>query len=74
VGLENSRLCEFPQELKSLAYELTSEHLLLNPNGEIQLPEKPGLGLEPDRAALQKYLVDTQISVNGKVLYQTPQL
>jgi len=74
AGLENSRLCEFPQELKSLAYELTSEHLLLNPNGELQLPERPGLGLEPDRAALQKYLVDTQISVNGKVLYQTPQL
>jgi len=74
AGLENSRLCEFPQELKSLAYELTSEHLLLNPNGELQLPDTPGLGLEPDRAALQKYLVDTQISVNGKVLHQTPQL
>jgi L-alanine-DL-glutamate epimerase-like enolase superfamily enzyme len=74
AGLKDSVLCEYPQELKSLAVELTAEHLLRNADGEILLPEKPGLGLEPDSQALQKYLVDTQISVNGKVLYQTPTL
>jgi L-alanine-DL-glutamate epimerase-like enolase superfamily enzyme len=74
AGLADSVLCEYPQELKSLAFELTRDHLLLNQNGEIQVPDKPGLGLEPDLPALQKYLVDTQIRVNGQVLYQTPAL
>jgi L-alanine-DL-glutamate epimerase-like enolase superfamily enzyme len=72
AGLTDSVLCEYPQELKSLAVELTGEHLLPNSEGDITLPEKPGLGLEPDRQALQKYLVDTQITVKGKVLYKTP--
>ncbi|RPJ44491.1 MAG: mandelate racemase/muconate lactonizing enzyme family protein, partial [Chloroflexi bacterium] len=53
AGLPDAVLCEFPQELKSLAVELTQEHLLRTPDGEILVPEKPGLGLEPDRQALQ---------------------
>jgi len=74
AGLQDHVLCEYPVELKSLAYELTSEHIILESNGEITVPDRPGLGMTPDTTALQKYLVDTQITVNGQVIYQTPSL
>ena len=32
------------------------------------------LGIEPDLAALQPYLVDVEIAVRGAVLYRTPKL
>jgi L-alanine-DL-glutamate epimerase-like enolase superfamily enzyme len=73
AGLDKHVLCEYPVELKSLAFEMTNEHLNPDANGEIYLPERPGLGLTPDTAALHKYLVDMQIMVNGHSLYRTPQ-
>ncbi len=74
AGLKDHHLCEYPGELKPLAWELTCEHLLLDANGQIHLPETPGLGITPDLEAISRYLVDTHIEVNGKTLYQTPQL
>jgi L-alanine-DL-glutamate epimerase-like enolase superfamily enzyme len=74
AGLRNHDLCEYPVELKALAFELTNEHLMPDANGEIFPPERPGLGITPNTAALQKYLVDTQIQVNGQTLYRTPSL
>ena len=74
AGAAEHALCEYPGQLSSLAYELTREHLELDQNGEICLPERPGLGITPDPAAIKKYLVDTQVIVNGQVLYQTPEL
>jgi hypothetical protein len=40
----------------------------------IRLNDEPGLGVQVDVAALQKYLVPTEIRVRGKVIYQTPVL
>jgi L-alanine-DL-glutamate epimerase-like enolase superfamily enzyme len=74
AGAAEHFLCEYPGQLTPLAYELTREHLERDDNGEISLPEAPGLGLTPDPAAMRKYLVDAQISVNGQVLYRTPAL
>lgn len=74
AGAEEHSLCEYPGQLSPLAYRLTREHLEIDGNGEIHLPGAPGLGLTPDLAAVQQYLVDTQIIVNGQVLYQTPAL
>lgn len=74
AGLADHVLCEFPGQLKSLAWDLTAEHLPLDANGQIQPPAAPGLGLEPDPAALRKYIVDARIAVNGQILYQTPAL
>jgi L-alanine-DL-glutamate epimerase-like enolase superfamily enzyme len=74
AGLDNHNLCEYPVELKPLAFEMTNEHLFPDVNWEIYPPERPGLGVTPNTAALQKYLVDTQIVVNGRLLYQTPSL
>jgi L-alanine-DL-glutamate epimerase-like enolase superfamily enzyme len=74
AGLEQHRLCEYPVELKPLAYELTNRHLELNQNGEICLPNEPGLGMTVDLEVVKKYLVQTQLVVNNKVLYETPRL
>ena len=54
--------------------DLTKEHLLPNTNGRLDIPDKPGLGVEPDQSALQKYIVDIEIKVNGRKLYQTPSM
>ncbi len=74
AGIENDLICEYPVEPKQLALDITSEHLLPDANGQINVPERPGLGLEPNLAALPKYLVDTEIKVNGQILYRTPTL
>jgi L-alanine-DL-glutamate epimerase-like enolase superfamily enzyme len=47
-------------------------HIAPDKNGEIRVPEKPGLGIEVDRAGMKKYLVDAEIKVGGKFLYRTP--
>jgi L-alanine-DL-glutamate epimerase-like enolase superfamily enzyme len=74
AGAQDHHLCEYPGQLSALASELTVERLLPDHNGEICVPERPGLGLTPDPTAVQRYLVDAQIIVNGRVLYQTPTL
>lgn len=74
VGIYSHELCEYPVEMKSLAYELTSDHLAPDNNGNIQVPDAPGLGLKPDIKALRKYLVQTEIVVGDKTLYKTPAL
>lgn len=74
AGLADHVICEYPVEPQTLAIELTREHLLPDANGQIQIPERPGLGITPDLTALQKYLVDTEIRVAGKVLYRTPDI
>ena len=67
-------ICEYPVELKSLAWEMTHEHITPDANGLITLPEAPGLGMTPDLEAAQRYLLDVEIAVGGKTLYRTPEL
>ena len=72
AGLEEHRICEYPVEATPLATELTTERIERDRNGEIRVPERPGLGLTPNSATIAKYLVETEIKVRGKVLYRTP--
>jgi L-alanine-DL-glutamate epimerase-like enolase superfamily enzyme len=72
AGLERDVICEYPVEPKALAWELTEHHLLPDRNGQVRVPEEPGLGLVPDEDAIRKYLVETEIVVRGEVLYRTP--
>lgn len=74
AGIREYRLCEYPVEPQPLAIELTKGHLLPDPNGEIQIPNEPGLGVEPDLDALRKYLVTVNIVINGETVYQTPSI
>jgi L-alanine-DL-glutamate epimerase-like enolase superfamily enzyme len=61
-------------ELKSLAWEMTRDHIVPDANGLITLPEAPGLGMAPDLEAARRFLVDVEIAVGGNVLYRTPEL
>jgi L-alanine-DL-glutamate epimerase-like enolase superfamily enzyme len=72
AGLERDEICEYPVELKPLAVEMTKERILPGSDGMIRLPDGPGLAITPDPAAIRKYLVDAEITVNGRVLYRTP--
>jgi L-alanine-DL-glutamate epimerase-like enolase superfamily enzyme len=74
AGLQADVICEFPTELKPLAVAMTRNHIRPDSNGQVRAPEAPGLGIEPDLAALQPYLVDAEIRVGSKVLYKTPAL
>ncbi len=74
AGLANHQLCEYPVELQPLSLALTKTHLLPNADGEIAIPEASGLGIEPDVQALADYLVDVEIRVGNRILYQTPPL
>lgn len=74
AGVKDFQLCEYATDQKSLAREITQAHLLPNKNGEILLPERPGLGMDVDLQAIRKYIIDTEIIVGGKALYRTPHL
>lgn len=74
AGLESHILCEFPTELKMLAMAITKNQIVPDQNGMLNVPDAPGLGMEPDLQRIAPYLVDTEIRVRGKLLYLTPPL
>jgi len=74
AGLPDHRICEYPVKPQPMAWEMCKTHIAPDANGEVRVPEAPGLGMEIDRAAMKKYLVDAEITVGGKILYRTPSL
>ncbi len=74
AGSRDATLCEYPVEPKPLAIEVTKDHLLPDANGQITLPERPGLGIDLDLEAARRYLLDVEITVSGRTLYRTPEL
>ena len=74
AGHEHDVICEYPVEAQPLALELTREHLRMDQDGQIRVPEAPGLGMTPDIQAVAKYLLDVEIRVGNRVLYRTPPL
>lgn len=74
AGFEQDTFCEYPIATTDLARTLAKTTLQRGSDGLVRLPEAPGLGIELDEAVIKKYLVDTEISVRGKVLYRTPTL
>jgi L-alanine-DL-glutamate epimerase-like enolase superfamily enzyme len=69
AGLESHNLCEFPCAPSLLAQELTTTRLLPDKDGHIEIPERPGLGLEINPSALRKYHVPVEIRAGGKTLF-----
>ncbi|HIG27509.1 MAG TPA: mandelate racemase/muconate lactonizing enzyme family protein [Verrucomicrobiales bacterium] len=72
AGLSEHDLCEYPVEASALAQSLTPLLIKLDAEGHVHLPETPGLGITPISETIRKYLTETEIVVNGKVIYQTP--
>lgn len=40
----------------------------------LNVPDAPGLGIEPDLNGISPYLVDVEIQVRGERIYTTPAL
>ncbi|MDP7331854.1 MAG: mandelate racemase/muconate lactonizing enzyme family protein [SAR324 cluster bacterium] len=73
-GYEDFIFCEYPVQLKPLAWDITIEHIQLNDEGKIDIPEKTGLGIEVDVEGIKPYLSMVKIELDGKDFYQTPSL
>jgi L-alanine-DL-glutamate epimerase-like enolase superfamily enzyme len=71
AGLEQHSLCEYPSEPSALAQELTTARLTPDAQGFIRLPEKPGLGIDPDASALKRYSVPVEIKVGTQVIFRS---
>jgi L-alanine-DL-glutamate epimerase-like enolase superfamily enzyme len=67
-------ICEYPVAPKSLAWDITTDHIERDAKGLVHVPDRPGLGMSLDHDAAKKYLVDTEIRVGGKMIYATPEL
>lgn len=74
VGLENHKICEYPVEPKSVAWDLSVEHIEVNANGEILAPDAPGLGIQVDEQALRPYLREVEIRIDGQLAYESTAL
>ncbi|MCX5513922.1 mandelate racemase [Kaistia algarum] len=72
AGLADHRICEYPVAPRQLAIDLTKNHVERDANGEITVPDAPGLGIEIDPAALETYRVDVRIEVNGAPVFVSP--
>ncbi len=74
AGLAEHKICEYPFAPKALARDLSLNHIVPDAAGEISVPEAPGLGIDIDKAALQRYLVPVEIRIKGRPLYTSPAL
>lgn len=74
AGIQQDVICEYPVEPKSLALDITQNHIQRDANGQVHVPAAPGLGMTVNTAGLQSYLIDVEIRVQGKTLYKTPAL
>jgi len=74
VGHADDEICEYPVAPKSLAWDVTVEHVERDSDGLVHVPERSGLGMTIDVEAARRYLVPVEIRVGGKVVYETPEL
>jgi L-alanine-DL-glutamate epimerase-like enolase superfamily enzyme len=57
ASIPNALLLEWDQNPNGLRSELLKEELRLETDGTVRVPERPGLGIELDRSALDRYRV-----------------
>jgi L-alanine-DL-glutamate epimerase-like enolase superfamily enzyme len=74
AGLKDFWLAEYPMEPKALCVEMNKNKIEIQSDGMIQVPERPGLGIDFDTETIKKYLVDVEIKVSGKTLYKSPNI
>jgi D-galactarolactone cycloisomerase len=57
AAIPNALVLEWDQNPNAVCEELLKEPLKLESDGTIRLPERPGLGIELNRAAIDRYRV-----------------
>src|SRR5690606_30606367 len=72
AGVDAWQICEYPVEPTVMARELYHDELALDSDGQVRLPDTPGLGATPRLHAVRRYLVTTELRVGGRTIYQTP--
>jgi L-alanine-DL-glutamate epimerase-like enolase superfamily enzyme len=72
AGLKDHVICEYPFAPKAVAWDMSETHLEPDANGEVHVPNEPGLGIRMSASGIRKYLVDVEIAAKGKRLYRTP--
>jgi L-alanine-DL-glutamate epimerase-like enolase superfamily enzyme len=72
AGLAAHTICEYPAAPKALAVEMTANHLARDAGGAVSAPDAPGLGIDIDAQAVQRYQLDVEIRIGGKTLYTSP--
>jgi len=71
AGLKAHELCEFPFDPSPLGRDFTRTKLSPDKNGMINLPAKPGLGIDPDLATLEKYALEVEIKIAGRNIFKS---
>ena len=71
AGVAGDDLCEYPFEPSALARDFTAGKIAPDANGQVGVTEDPGLGMEPDWAALKKYVRTVKISVAGRIVFRS---
>jgi L-alanine-DL-glutamate epimerase-like enolase superfamily enzyme len=71
AGLKDHELCEYPFDPSPLGRDFTTASMAPDAHGLIHLPDRPGLGIEPDLYSLQKYSLDVEIKVDGKQIFKS---
>jgi L-alanine-DL-glutamate epimerase-like enolase superfamily enzyme len=71
AGLRADEICEYPLSPKPLALDLTSNHLDRDNEGYVNVPDTPGLGVEINRSAVRRYVVEVVIKAKNVVLFDS---
>ena len=71
AGLAEHRICEYPVSSKPVAMEITRNHLARDSNGQIALPDAPGLGMEVNTEVIRSYGVDVELKVRGETIFRS---
>jgi L-alanine-DL-glutamate epimerase-like enolase superfamily enzyme len=74
AGQETDTLCEFPFDPSALARDFTQNKMVANARGQVTIPDRPGLGVEPDLEALRKYFVPVELKVGGETVFRSLEL
>jgi L-alanine-DL-glutamate epimerase-like enolase superfamily enzyme len=74
AGLRDHEMCEYPFAPKAVALEFTANRLARDIDGYIAAPDAPGLGIEINPVGVRRYLVDVEIKVGGRRLFESSTL
>lgn len=69
AGLAEHRICEYPVSPKPVAHEMTCNHLQRDENGQIAVPDAPGLGMEINPETIRTFSLDVELKVAGVTLF-----
>lgn len=72
AGLTEHRICEYPAQPRQLAVDIVTEPLLPDGDGQLAVPDAPGLGVDVDLAGVRGYLHELRIVLDGRTLYESP--